>query len=115
MSSIYKVKGIYLASDLKFQLKNICCKYHITLRELMKCLFYNISSEVYNYGNITVSNKPRKQLNIHITEGLYNSIKIMANNSHMKLNDFINLSITRILKNSNIQTIILNWTMWKYM
>ena len=115
MNSIYKVKGIYLDSELKFQLKNVCCKNHITLKELMICLFYNISKEVYNYGNVSLSNKPRKQLNIHITEALYNSIKVKANNKHMNLNDFINVSITQILRNSNIETIIYNWTMWKYM
>ena len=78
----------------------------------MCCLFYHICTNKRYYGNMPVIYANKKQMNVYVAEQTYNHIKILANDSQMKLNDFINSAIKKTLENFNIQTIILNWKAW---
>ena len=103
-------KGIYLTNDVRYQLKEIKDKYHVTFKRLIPAILYQVVSndDSVIYTGMPVSSENKYLKNITISPDMYDRLKQMANKRHMLFNDFLNSAIIATLTYCNVDSIVIN-------
>ena len=87
-------KGVYLTPQVQFKLKEIACRYHITLKSLVPALLWYISTnEKETLFNLSAPVGARKLKHVDISNKVFDNLKIQACQHHLPLSHYINIAL----------------------